>query len=111
MQTKEIVDVAVNEINGLRGASGAEIELAKRSLKSRLNRELDTNWKRLEDRTKSLYYLNRPNEDLIYQVENVSEEQVKSAIETALKSPLTLCAQGGEINAIPSWDKISSRFT
>lgn len=110
MQARDILDVAVTELNGLRSASTAEVELAKKSLRARLNRDFDNSSKRLEDRTKSLYYLNRPNEDLLAQVESVSEDQVRSAVEAALKTPLTLVAQGGEVSAIPSWDKISSRF-
>ena len=110
MKAKDILDVTINELNGLRNVSSAEVEQAKRSLRGKINRDMDNNWRRLEDRTKATYYLGRPNDDLTTQLESVTDEQVRSAVEAALRSPLTLVAQGGEVNALASWDKISSRF-
>ena len=109
-KAKDILDVAVNELNGLRNVTSAEVELAKKSLRGKINRDLDNNWRRLEDRTKAAYYLGRPNENLATQVDSVTDAQVQAVVEAALRTPLTFVAQGGEVNALPSWDKISSHF-
>jgi hypothetical protein len=35
---------------------------------------------------------------------------VQSAVDAALRSPLTLVARGGEVNTLPSYDNIAKRF-
>ena len=102
--------MATAELAGIKGSSAAEIELAKQTLKGKVKRQNSETWRRLEDRTKSLYYLGRTNEDFSSQVDAVSADQVLAAIDSALKSPLTFLAQGGEVNTLPSYDKIASRF-
>ena len=102
--------MATTELAGLRNSSPADIELAKQTLKGKVNRQNGESWRRLEERTKALYYLGRTNEDFSSQVDAVSADQVLSAIDAALKSPLTFLAQGGEVNTLPSYDKIASRF-
>ena len=49
---------------GLREVSGADVELAKQALKGRLNRTLSSTSKRLEERTKALFYTGQTNESL-----------------------------------------------
>ena len=84
--------------------------MAKQSLKGKLNRATSCSAKRLEERTKSLYYLGRTNENLGSEIEGVTLEQVQAAVGKTLGTPLTLVARGGEVNSLPSYDKISSLF-
>lgn len=107
---KEIVEIAAAELSGLRSASASEVQLAKQTLKGRLNRDWASTWRRLEDRTKSLYYNGSTNENISNSIDAVTPEQVQAAIENALRTPLTFVAHGGEVNGLPSYDKISSRF-
>lgn len=60
---KDILNVAAQELNGLRDLSGADVELAKQSLKGKINRTYASTAKRLEERTKALYYLGHTNEN------------------------------------------------
>jgi hypothetical protein len=83
--------------------------LAKQALKGRLNRELASVGKRLEERTKALYYLGKTNESLS-EIDNISASQVQEAVSNALRTPLTLVARGGEVNTLPSYDSISKLF-
>lgn len=64
--------MAVKELSALKDASTAEVELAKQSLKGRISRENSCTTKRLEERTKSLYYLGETNEHLISEIDSVS---------------------------------------
>lgn len=84
--------------------------MAKSTLKGRLNRSNTSSWKRLEERTKSLYYLGQTNENLTSQIDALTLGEVQSAVETTLKSPLTFVTRGGEVNTLPSYDNISKRF-
>lgn len=84
--------------------------MAKSTLKGRLNRSNTSSWKRLEERTKSLYYLGQTNEHLTSQIDALTLAEVQGAVEAALKSPLTFVTRGGEVNTLPSYDNISKRF-
>lgn len=86
------------------------MELAKQTLKGRLNRNNVSTWRRLEERTKSLYYLGQTNENLNAQIEALTAGEVQAAVEKALKTALTLVARGGEVNTLPSYDRISAKF-
>ncbi len=110
MQAREILDVAAKELSGLRNISGADLELAKQTLKGRLNRANVSSWKRLEERTKSLYYLNQTNENLNSQIDALTAAQVVEAVEKAFKTPLTFVARGGEASSLPSYDNIVKKF-
>lgn len=87
--------------------SGADVELAKQSLKGRLNRTYSCANKRLEDRTKALYYTGQTNENISSEIDAVSASQVQEAVASALRSKLTFVTRGGEVNTLPSYDSIS----
>lgn len=86
------------------------MELAKQTLKGRINRNNTSTWRRLEERSKSLYYLGATNEQIASQIDALTVAQVQAAVETALRSPLTFVTRGGEVNTLPSYDNISKRF-
>lgn len=102
--------MAAKELSGLRTVSAADLELAKQSLKGKINRASTSSAKRLEERVKSLYYLGATNEHLASQIDTVTAEQVQAAVAHALKSQLTLVARGGEVTALPSYDSVSKLF-
>jgi predicted Zn-dependent peptidase len=87
--------VAAHELSSLRSVTAAEVELAKQTLKGRLNRSNSSTWRRLEERTKSLYYLGSTNEHVASQIDALTVEQVQSAVSAALKTPLTFVTRGG----------------
>ena len=89
------MNVAAHELSALRTVSPADLELAKQSLKGKLNRTYTSTAKRLEDRVKSLYYTGATNEHISSQIEAVTVAQVQEAVEKALKTPLTVVARGG----------------
>lgn len=91
----------------MRDLSGADVELAKQSLKGRLNRTYANPEKRLEDRTKALYYTGRTNEALNNDIDAVSASEIQDAVSQALRSKLTFVSRGGEVNTLPSYDNIS----
>lgn len=92
---KEILNVAANTIVGLKDISVADVELAKQSLKARFNLNNACTARRLEDRTKALYYLGRTNENVSSEIDGVTLEQVQAAVSKSLRSPLTFVARGG----------------
>lgn len=92
---KEILNVAANTIVGLKDISAADVELAKQSLKARFNLNNACTARRLEDRTKALYYLGRTNENVSSEIDGVTLEQVQAAVSKSLRSPLTFVARGG----------------
>ena len=51
------MNAAANELSELRNASSSEVDAAKLALKGNLLRYYTKNYRRLEDRAKSLYYL------------------------------------------------------
>lgn len=97
-------------MNALKTVSEAEVELAKAVLKARLGNHLSCNWKRLEERTKSLYYRGNTGENYAAEIDAITAADVNNAVSKALGSPLTLVAQGGQVNTIGSWDKVSQLF-
>lgn len=94
----------------LRNITPAELELAKQTLKGRLNRNSDSAWRRLEERVKSLYYLGETNENLSSRIDALTLAEVQAAVEATLKTPLTFVTRGGEVNTLPSYDNIAKRF-
>eukprot|EP00919_Chromeraceae_sp_WS-2016_P046121 GHVR01109655.1.p1 GENE.GHVR01109655.1~~GHVR01109655.1.p1 ORF type:complete len:113 (-),score=4.09 GHVR01109655.1:1354-1692(-) len=52
----EILDVAAKEMSGLRDISNKDLELAKQSLKGRFSKVYTSDWRRIEDRSKALFY-------------------------------------------------------
>ena len=44
------------------------------------------------------------------QIEALTAGEVQAAVEKALKTALTLVARGGEVNTLPSYDRISAKF-
>lgn len=85
----------MEELNGLKTISQADLELAKSVFKGKISRSNVSTAKRLEERLKSLYYLRKTNENLAQQVDSITLAQVQEAVATALKTPLTFVAQGG----------------
>jgi len=67
-------------------------------------------WRRLEDRTKGVYYTGEPQDNLSQIIDNTSSSEIQDAVNRALSSPLTLVAQGGEVNRLRSYDNISKLF-
>ena len=57
--------------------------------------------------TKAQYYLNKPLITDAQSLESVSAADVRSAVQSALNSPLTLVAQGGQVSKIPSIERVS----
>ena len=97
-------------MNALKTVSEAEVELAKAVLKARLGNHLSCSWWRLEERTKSLYYRGNTGENYVAEIDAITAADVNNAVSKALGSPLTLVAQGGQVNTIGSWDKVSQLF-
>ena len=60
--------------------------------------------------TKALYYLNEAGEDNRGKIDAVSTSAVNEAVSAALRGKLTFVAEGGEVNTIGSYDKISQLF-
>lgn len=87
--------MAANTIVGLKDISSADVELAKQSLKARFNLNNACTARRLEDRTKALYYLGKTNENVSSEIDGVTLEQVQAAVSKSLRSPLTFVARGG----------------
>lgn len=79
-------------------------------MKARLGIHFSNTWTRLEERTKSLYYRGNTGENYAAEIDAVTASDVRSAVEKALRTPLTLVAQGGQVNTIGSWDKVSQLF-
>ena len=102
--------MAARELSALRTVTPAEVELAKQTLKGKLTRNNTATWRRLEERTKSLYYLGATNEHINSQIDALTPAQVQAAVDAALKTPLTFVTRGGEVNTLPSYDSISKRF-
>ena len=65
---------------------------------------------KIESRTKSLYYEDNASVCFSSAINQVSVRDVQNAVSQALKTPLTLVAQGGEVNRIQSYDNISKIF-
>lgn len=97
-------------MNGLRTITPAELQLAKQALKGVLSRYYSNDSRRLEDRTKSLFYLGSTAEDYLARIDAVTLEQVQKAVADTLSSPLTFVARGGEVSQLPSYDVISKLF-
>ncbi len=102
--------MAAHELSSLRNITGAEVELAKQTLKGKINRNNVATARRLEERTKSLYYIGATNENISSQIDALTVAQVQSAVDAALKTPLTFVTRGGEVNTLPSYDNITKRF-
>jgi len=71
------LNVAAKELSGLRNISEADLQLAKQSLKGKINRANLSTAKRLEERTKSLYYIGQTNEHLTSQIDTITLAQVQ----------------------------------
>ena len=56
----------------LRNVSNNEVEIAKQTLKARISTENTVSWKRLEDRTKSLFYNGSTQENIIDLIDQVT---------------------------------------
>lgn len=94
----------------MKNITAAEVELAKQSLKAKVALEHTSSWKRLEDRIKSLVYTGSAQTDFGSAIDSVSVSDVQNAVTQTLKTPLTLVAQGGEVNRLPSYDSLSKLF-
>lgn len=79
----------------MRNVTAAEVELAKQSLKARISLEHSSSWRRLEDRIKALVYSGSAQTEYGAAIDAVSVSHVQDAVSKALKTPLTLVAQGG----------------
>jgi hypothetical protein len=44
------------------------------------------------------------------QIDSLTVAEVQSAVEAALKTPLTFVTRGGEVNTLPSYDAIAKKF-
>ena len=110
IQVNEIVNVGASTLSGLRNVSEAEVEVAKSVLKARLARHFNCSRRRLEERTKSLYYTGNAGDNYRSSIDAVSASDVNNAVAQALGTPLTLVARGGQVNTIGSWDKVSQLF-
>lgn len=60
--------------------------------------------------TKALYYLNENGEDYRAKIDVVTVSSVTDAVTRALKTPLTLAVEGGEVSTIGSYDKVTNLF-
>ena len=69
--------------------------MAKETLKARIALEHTTSWRRLEDRTKAVFYNGASQANFTEGIDKVSAADVQNAVSQALKTPLTLVAQGG----------------
>lgn len=64
----------------------------------------------MEDRARSLYYTGNVGENWYDSISNVSASQVTDAVNKSLNSPLTMVAQGGQVNTIGSYEKVGRLF-
>lgn len=64
----------------------------------------------MEDRTRSLYYTGNVGENWYEAINNVSASQVTDAVNKSLNGPLTMVAQGGQVNTIGSYEKVGRLF-
>ena len=78
-------------------------------MKVSLGKHYNQTWKRLEDRTKAQYYTGSPRDDWRNDINNISSDQIKNAVNKALNSNVTLVAQGGQVNTI-SGEKVKQLF-
>ena len=104
------MNVGAKVLSELRNVSENDVAIAKSILKARLGKVYTSDWRRLEDRTKSLFYTGKVNEDYIQQIDGITASDVEKAVSKALRTPLTLVAQGGQVNRIGSYDKITQLF-
>jgi predicted Zn-dependent peptidase len=101
---------AATELAGLRNVSNEEVELAKNALKGQLLKYYTKDWRRIEDRAKSLYYLGDTRENYAQSIASVSHSEVVNAVRKALSSRVTIVAQGGEVQSLPSYDNVAKMF-
>jgi hypothetical protein len=87
------------------------VNIAKASLKVRLGKLFTRIYNRNEEMAKSLYYLKECGPDYLKKIDAVTTGAVNEAIAKALKGRLTFVAEGGEVTAIPSYDKLSQLFS
>jgi predicted Zn-dependent peptidase len=102
--------LAATELSELRNASSADVDAAKNALKGTYMRYYTKDHRRLEDRTKSLYYLGDTRENYSQAIDSVSHSEVIEAVNRALSSKVTILAQGGEVQHLPSYDSVSKMF-
>ena len=79
-------------------------------LNGRLGRMFANSGKRLEERTKCVYYLGKAYENYNTLIDGVTAADVQNAVAKALSSPLTLVLQGGQVQKVGSYDKVSQLF-
>lgn len=96
-------------MSSLRNVSEADVQKAKNILKNSLKKANSNSGNRLCMATKMQYYLNKIV-DIESELDAVTASDVQAAVSRALSSPLTLVAQGGQVQRIPSYDKVSQLF-
>lgn len=69
--------MAAKELSQLRNITPAEFELAKQTLKGKISRASISAVRRLEERTKSLYYLSQTNDNIESQIDALTVAQVQ----------------------------------
>lgn len=104
------MNVGAQTLNSLKNASEAQVEAAKAVLKAKIAHQLAHSGVRLEERTKRFYYSGNVGENYRSEIDSVSASAVTEAVSKALSSPLTFVAQGGQVNTVASWDKLSQLF-
>ena len=104
------MNATAETLNKLKNASDAEIEIAKGWLKAKLRRKFTSAPTRLLFNSKMQHYAKQPGDNYADIIDQISPADVRAAVSAAVKSPLTLVVNGGQVHKIPSIDRVSQLF-
>jgi predicted Zn-dependent peptidase len=108
--SNDLLNALVGELKGLTDKiDGQEIERAKNITKSNILMALERQKDRLEEAVKNVKtYGKLTFQDYCNNIDKVNSEQVNSVVSRILGTRPTFIAQGGEVNRLPSLDKIEN---
>jgi predicted Zn-dependent peptidase len=106
----DILQALVGEIKGLtQKVDNQELERAKNITKSNILMALERQKDRLEEAVKNIKTYDKITfTDYASQVDKVTSDQVNAAVAKILSTKPTFVAHGGEVNRLPSLDKIEN---
>ena len=108
-----MTEALVKELTALASLSDVEVNRAKNLLKNSILLTLEKTESRLEDTVKGLVMFGKIPEEKHYylqMIDAVTPDMVRKLVQKILKSPPSLVVFGGDTHAVPSVDKIASRF-
>lgn len=106
----EILEATVSELKGLTGSiAKEEFQRAKNLAKLNILTALERQKDRLEEAVKNVKVFGKVAYDqYASQIDSVTPEQVSSVVAAMLSSRPTFVAEGGEVNRLPSLDRIEN---